>query len=129
MTPEYDEELESYVTPDGCHYDTPQEAQYFHMLGLCGCGRPDEVHAFLIECAKCFDRGSYGLSNEERMRKWNEAGGVDGIATLVAKNPKVVAEFIAHFFDQRGLTEHGGSVYGSWLNADGYDFIEAGEMT
>ena len=128
MTPEYDEKLESYVTPDGCHYDSPQEAQFYHMLGLCGCGQPDEVHAFLIECAKCFDRGIPGLSHKESLKKWDEAGGVDSIATLVTVNPKVAAEFIAHFLEQRDLTEHGGSVYGSWLSDDGYDFIEAGAM-
>jgi len=46
----------------------------------------------------------------------------------VLNSPKVAAEFIAHFLDQRGLTEHGGSVYGSWLTEDGYDFINAGAM-
>ena len=122
MIPEYDEKRKMYVTPDGCHYDNDQEAQYFYTLGLCGCGNPDEVHEFLIDCAKCFDRGT--LSGKD----WGEATGVDGILTEVLNSPKVAAEFIAHFLDQRGLTEHGGSVYGSWLTEDGYDFINAGAM-
>jgi hypothetical protein len=121
MTPVYEENKGVYVTPDGSYYNTPQEAQYFHVLDLCGCGDPYEVHAFLIECAKCFDRGN---GDED----WYKCGGVDAIQKLVAEKPDVAAEFIAHFLDQRGLTEHGGSVYGSWMTEEGRDFIEAGAM-
>jgi hypothetical protein len=120
MKPVYDDTTQMYVTPDGCSHDTPQDAQYSYVLGLCGCGRPHEVHALLIECVKCFERGGY--SDKE----WLDATGVDGIAELVRAKPKVAAEFIAHFLDQRVLTEHGGSVYGSWITEDGLDFIEAG---
>ena len=28
MNPTYDEATEMHVTPDGCRYDNPQEAQY-----------------------------------------------------------------------------------------------------
>jgi len=115
MIPEYDKELECYVGPDGCHYDSPQEVQYFCKLNLCGCGNPDEVHALLIQCAKHFGNGPFALR-------------VDGIVNLVKENPEVVAQFIAHFLDSKGLTEHGGSVYGSWLTEDGYDFIQTGAM-
>lgn len=121
MIPVYDEKKGLYVTPDGSYHNTPQEAQYSHVLDLCDCGHPYEVHAFLIECAKCFDRGN---GDED----WHKCGGLDAIKKLVTEKPEVAAEFIAHFLDQRGLTEHGGSVYGSWLTYDGHDFIEEGAM-
>ena len=107
-----DDESGNFTAPDGCHYKTPQELMYFWGLGLCGCGRPGDVHAFLIDCLKCFDEGD----------------GVNDIAKIVTERPKAAAEFIAHFLEQRNLTEHGGSVYGSWLTDLGEQFIEVGPM-
>lgn len=116
-----DEESGDFIAPDGIHYKTPQELMYHWGLGLCGCGRPNDVHAFLVDCLKCFDRGK---GHEE----WVKAGGVERIAKIVTERPKAAAEFIAHFLEQRDLTEHGGSVYGSWLTDLGKQFIETGPM-
>lgn len=104
------------VGPDGCHYDTQAEAMYFNLKASCGCGRPDEVHAFLIECIKQFDGD-----------KWPKPG-VDSIAKFVSERPDVAAEFIAHYLTSEALLEHGGSVYGSWLTDRGKQFIEIGPV-
>lgn len=116
-----DSETGLFLAPDGCGYRTPQDLMYSWGLGLCDCGRPWEVHGLLIDCLKCFDRG-------DTTEQWHEAGGIDRIADLVAENPKVAAEFIAHFLGQRDMTEHGGSVYGSWLTELGKQFIEVGQI-
>ena len=116
-----DEGSGDFIAPDGIHYKTPQELMYSWGLDLCDCGRPSDVHAFLVDCLKCFDRGK---SHEE----WVKAGGVERIAKIVTERPKAAAEFIAHFLEQRDLTEHGGSVYGSWLTDLGKQFIETGPM-
>lgn len=107
-----DEGSGDFIAPDGVHYDDPQELMYHWGLGLCGCGRPHDVHQILIDCLKCFDEGD----------------GINDIAKIVTERPKAAAEFIAHFLDQRSLTEHGGSVYGSWLTDLGEQFIEIGPM-
>jgi len=106
-----------FVGPNGCSYSSPQDLMYGWGLDLCTCGRPEDVHTFLIDCLKCFDDD-------------NDKGdfGTKGIATLVIENPNAAAEFIAHFLEQRDLTEHGGSVYGSWLTDLGEQFIEVGPM-
>lgn len=104
------------IGPDECHYDTEAEAMYYGQIGLCGCGKPEEVHRFLLEClaATCDDYETI-LDHKK-------------VVELVKAKPEIVAEFVLHFLDDRNLTEHGGSVYGSWLTERGKQVLEAGVM-
>ena len=99
------------VGPDGCHHDTEAEAMYYS-LGLCGCGSPDEVHQMLIDVLKCIDTGKR----------------LDAVVELIKQKPDIVAEFIGHFLEDKGMTEHGSSVYGSWLSERGKQFIDIGPI-
>jgi hypothetical protein len=112
-----DESNGMLIGPDGCHYDSKAEAMYYGQTELCGCGNPEAVHDLLVACLKSIDddrnNGNYGL---------------DGIEEIVRESPAIVAEFIAHFLDQKNLTEHGSSVYGSWLTSRGKQFIKIGFM-
>lgn len=101
------------VGMDGCHYTNEADAFYYGQLKLCGCGNPDQVHKLLLDCAKCF---ATSPSHEN----------IENIEKIIKDNTGVVAEFIAHFLDDKELTEHGGSVYGSWLTGRGKQFIDAG---
>lgn len=109
-----DTDNEMLIGPDGCHYDTEAEALYFNMKASCGCGSPHEVHAFLIECLRKFEGDTWPKS------------GVEAIKDVIASNPEIAAEFIAHYLSSENLMEHGGSVYGSWLTERGKQFIEVG---
>jgi len=105
------------VGPGGCHYDTEAEIMYFDHLGLCGCGNPADVHKFLVDACETFDRDTHGYKGD---------GPIEKITGLVQENPEIVAEFVAHFLDQRNFLDHGSSVYGSWLSDLGKQFIEIG---
>lgn len=105
-----------WIGPDGCEYDTKAEAMYHGMTVGCGCGCPNEVHQFLIDCLKQFDR-----SNKVGM-------GVQGIERIIEQSPGVAAEFIGHYLNEAFLAEHGGSVYGSWLTERGKQFIGIGPI-
>lgn len=109
------------IGPNGCHYEEHEKpnAMYFDQLGLCGCGRPECIHKLIVDCAMMFDRDK---------NRWDGEAGVKGIEKIVKERPDYVAEFIAHFLDQKDLIEHGGSVYGSWLTERGKQFIEIGPM-
>jgi hypothetical protein len=111
-----DSETGLWIGPDGyAGYKTKAGAMY-HMLGLCSCGRPHEVHAMLVECMQQFD-------GDLDQRK-----GVEGVKEVVTANPDAVAQFIAHFFDGKGLLEHGGSVFDCWITDRGKQFVEIGPM-
>ena len=102
------------IGPDGCHYDSESEAMYFGQIGLCGCGDPDRVHQFLIDCL--------GSASDD----FPSLLDVDKVQNLILSRPQVVAEFVLHFLDSVNLTEHGGSVYGSWLTDRGSQVLEIG---
>lgn len=106
------------VGPDGCHYDTEAQAMYFN-LGLCGCGNPEEVHKLLIDCLSQFVMPE---------GDWSKRGGMETIEAIVKARPEIAAEFVAHFLSQAHLTEHGGSVGGSWLTDRGKQFLEVGVL-
>lgn len=106
---------EMFIGPDECHYETKYEA-IRSKLDLCGCGDPIGNHEFIISCLKARKElysGTHILDHKK-------------IEELVKENSGLVAELILHFLDQKGLTEHGTSVYGSWLTDAGKQFIEIG---
>lgn len=113
-----DKENGMVIGPDNCHYETEAEAMYFS-LDLCGCGCPENVHEFLIDCAKAVQAGT-------ETRKYDS---IMAIEALIKNKPDVVAEFIGHFLSSKELTEHGSSVYGSWLTERGKQFVAIGPHT
>jgi hypothetical protein len=104
------------IGPKGCHYDTEAEAFYFDQIGLCGCGRPKDVHAFLLKCLTAGKDDYPAILDYKKIEK------------LVADNIEIVAEFVLHFLDDVELTEHGSSLYGSWLTERGKQAVEIGVM-
>ena len=103
------------IGPDGCHYDNEAAAMYFDQIGLCGCGSPGEVHQFLLDCMSATKETSDILDYEK-------------IKDLIKANPDTVTQLVLHFLDSRDLTEHGGSVWGSWLTDRGKQVLEIGAM-
>ncbi len=108
------------IGPDGAHYKNPKQAMYYGQLKFCGCGDPVEAHKFAIEALSCFDRDKVGFA---------PGTGIDAIEELVSRNPSAAAYFIAYTLDKMNLTEHGGSVGGSWLTERGKQFLEVGPMS
>lgn len=108
------------IGPDGCHYENERKAMYYDQLHFCGCGDPYSMHAFVIECLSEFDRDKHGFGH---------GTGIDRLVTIVTEKPELAADFIAYVLDHLHLTEHGGSIGGSWLTERGKQFIEIGPMT
>jgi len=104
------------IGPNGCHYDSESEAMYYDQIGLCGCGCPEDVHKFLLDCMSSKNENYPNLIDYKK------------VVELIKSQPEVVAEFVLHFLDNRGLTEHGSSVYGSWLTERGEQVLEIGVM-
>lgn len=79
---------------------------YFEILNFCGCGSPigilDEVILPLLDD---FNYGPYENFNHRTAED-------DDIS-------KPLIEFFLHYFDALGLTNHGSSVGGSWLEESG----------
>jgi len=103
------------LSPDGCYYSTEAEAMYY-TLGLCGCGQPENIHKFLIDCLGA------------RKSDCEQILDIKKIEIIIKEKPNIVAEFVLHFLDSVQLTEHGSSVYGSWLTERGKQFLEIGTM-
>lgn len=114
-----DPENQMLVGPDGCHYDTEAAAMYYGQMKFCGCGCPEEVHRFTMKCVGAFDRDKVG---------WGGETGIAAIRSVVSADPEAAAYFIAYAIENMDLTEHGGSVGGSWLTERGKQFLEIGAM-
>jgi len=104
------------IGPTGGHYDNEAEAMYYEQIGLCGCGCPEDVHKFLLDCMSSKNEDYPNIIDHEK------------VIELIKSRPEVVAEFVLHFLDDRELTEHGSSVYGSWLTERGEQVLEIGVM-
>lgn len=97
----------TYLDEEGCTWDSKEEWFYVGILGFCGCGSTDSANK-ATEVFKLFTHGEYNIFDNEKAKKIN---------------PDYL-DLILHIFDERGLTEHGGSVYGSWLEAKGIEILK-----
>ena len=107
---------ECLIGPDGCHYENEADAMYYGQLQLCGCGCPEEIHKFLLDCMALRKDDYPNIIDYEKIEQ------------LIQEKPDVVAEFVLHFLDQKEVIEHGGSVYGSWLTKRGQQMLEIGPI-
>jgi hypothetical protein len=112
------------IGPDGCHYETEQQAFHFAFLGLCGCGSPDEAYDFCRDVLLCFDRR--GCHDDPPTKEWIMAE--EAVTAIIKERPDQAAHVLAHLLTERKLLEHGGSVGGSWLTKWGEQLVDAGPM-
>lgn len=104
-------------------YQTKQELMWAEAFHGCRCGNPEVAHAFALEVLK----QSINYPTEQAPYEYASPG-VDGIAALCTAQPQAAALLIAYMMDHLGMTEHGGSVYGTWLSDLGKQALEIGPM-
>ena len=111
---EFKEDGNFLIGPDGGSY--LNEADYFYIreMEMCGCGRPESVHKMLndILTANCDDHPNI-IDHKKAI-------------DVISKDLESAYEFIMHVLENKGMTEHGGSVYGSWITDKGKHMVECG---
>ena len=88
-----------YIDPKGCHWESFPEYFFCGVLGGCGCGTSDEIaaHAWTI----------FGLIAAKKNQD------------LIKEHTNPYTEVLLHWMDSKGLIEHGGMIWGSWLSDEG----------
>lgn len=77
---------------------------------FCGCGSIPMVIDYINDVLNCFDdRSNFGCNPYLNLNKIKE----------ICHEDDNIIEFILHYLDAVELTEHGSSVYGSWLTEKG----------
>lgn len=97
----------NYEAPDGCWYDSPEEYLWIGILGGCGCGEPDSLAEMAYKLLEHF-----GTPHMERTFNFYEG------------DDHLTYEVIAHWLAEKEVTEHGGSIYGSWLSEKGKEILK-----
>lgn len=86
---------------------------FIYVFNFCGCGCLQLSARFIKEVLNCFEEEE-GLSspylNLTKLKEYT--------------NNENITDFILHFLDSYGITEHGSSVYGSWLTIEGQKLKE-----
>lgn len=82
------------------------------VFNFCGCGCLQLSARFIKEVLNCFEE-------REDLSPYLNLDKLDGYT-----NNKGITDFILHFLDSYGITEHGTSVYGSWLTHEGQKLKE-----
>lgn len=94
------------ITEDDIEYQTDEEfleSFLIEIFDFCGCGSLlDGTGVFLKQVLNAFDDDFLSLDKIKEVCKTNE-----------------IMDFTLHFLDANELTDHGTSVYGSWLTEKG----------
>lgn len=111
----FDKDSESYEYLTQDYYTEMTDDEEFltgffgEAFGFCGCGCLSMSIKFVRDVLNCYeDREEDNLSPYLKLDKAKEVCGNDNIT-----------DFILHWLDSVELTEHGSSVYGSWLTEKG----------
>ena len=105
MTRDYSLKQDEYgyfVDQDGCSHESPAMWFWIAILGGCGCGNAGDLADKALALLRFF------AERNERVFSYTEGN-----------------EILAHWFDSKKLTEHGGTVGGSWLTKDGKAVLKA----
>lgn len=84
------------------------EDTVFDDIGICGCGDPDSVLDML----------------EEYLEKKSDYMSFKDQIAFAEKYHEELMLFMMYIMDNKGFTDHGSSVYGSWLTDKGKHFLE-----
>ena len=88
---------------------TNEEQYLCNFLDFCGCGNPEEALKYIARHLQNIkDKVSGHITYEEYRAKYTSEGEY---------------YFILYFLDYKNLTEHGSSVNGCWLSADGEEIL------
>lgn len=101
---------DGYYNKDDCYYEDAESYIGTEILGFCGCGRPQTAMEYV--------RASLQNVSDKRNMTYDE---------WAAEKKKLFTSdgqeyFMWYFLDNKGLTEHGGSVPG-WLTVDGEELL------
>jgi hypothetical protein len=96
----------------------PNEVQrfYYEELGWCGCGSPDEVLGFIRDVLQAMNDWTQANRRDDEAAR--EAAQARQDALLPRAGGMLVLSYL-YMLGAHGLTEHGGSVYGSWITDEG----------
>lgn len=97
-------------------YDTCREIFHYEILNWCGCENPEEADSAVLKYLNCLSYTCYGSDTEfESIPLYNLRdifGGQDDPLLLC----------LMYMMDSFEFTDHGSSIYGSWLTTKGYIF-------
>ena len=110
-------------------YDGMSLEDYINSLvGFCGCGSPNVAYKLLFNVLLVFKKRTEDYS-ETRDKSWKES--YSKIEKLLKyhsddleDNENGLYWTYLYFLDDKGLTEHGGSVNGCWLTDKGYEVLD-----
>ena len=113
--------LSQYADPKGGYrykgdwYEDAHSLVLSGMLGFCGCGRPTDAATYIRDVLIHIDNGMRIDHKNNGYEKWAARGrelGSDG-----------ALYFTYYVLDEKGFTEHGGSVPG-WLTPKGQELLD-----
>lgn len=88
-----------WVDEGGCSHETRASYLQTEIMGLCGCGNPDEVMMYIASMLKKLDNKEYGEYED------------------------MPYMFFVYWADDKGFVEHGTSVRLPWLTDKGKELL------
>ena len=108
-----------FVGPDDCHWDDRLQYVLCDVLGFCGCGMNEAAARWVVDGLSLI--AEMHQRTEESWRR-DYADWSDRVNSLYGANDGA-RYFFWYWCNDKGLTEHGGSVPG-WLEPKGQEVLD-----
>ena len=89
-----------FLDKEGCWWETEAEYLQTSILGLCGCGNPDDIMLYIKEMLERLEKQDHGEYEDKPYM------------------------FFAYWANKKGFAEHGSTARCSWLTDKGKELLK-----
>lgn len=89
-----------FLDKDGCFWETEEGYLQINILGLCGCGNPDEIMVYVKEMLEKLDKNDYGEYKD------------------------MPYMFFCYWANNKKFAQHGTTARCSWLSNKGKELLK-----
>lgn len=98
-------------------YDSLVDLRWTEECKFCNCGQPEEAQQYIKEVLSAIKLRSDS--------EWE----INNVSKVIKSNPDSFEYFLLYVLEAMDLTEHGGSVGGSWLTEEGMKLLDEMQET
>ena len=112
---------DGYIDESGCNYDNAIDFIQTHIFGFCGCGCPDDNLIYVRDSLRLLAKFRFSYHDEKE--KWEDFYKMYRLSVDNHFKSSGAEYFMWYWLDNKGYTEHGGSVPG-WITSKGEELLQ-----